>query len=210
MLIQIHDLPGTDINFPIASGDLRNIVKTVARFPRSYSHSLEITINDRDFDIVARNIILLLIALVVENVDEAVDCIIHLWCSALIRESNINILECRIYPLIEDVCRKVKDKTSGSLLGKTWTFGQRSLRVVLKKSSWVRLLSFVNKPAGLIAKQAHKIRATIALAESRRDYRDRYMCCVLPLQRIAFNKFQQDGLLLPFGFPRHEFKELNP
>ncbi|ODM16214.1 hypothetical protein SI65_08213 [Aspergillus cristatus] len=66
-----------------ASGDLRNIVKTVARLPRSYSHSLEITINDRDFEIVARNIILLLIALVVEKVDEAVDCIIHLWYSAL-------------------------------------------------------------------------------------------------------------------------------
>ncbi|RJE17186.1 hypothetical protein PHISCL_10477, partial [Aspergillus sclerotialis] len=84
------------------SGDLRNVIKTVARLPISYSRSLEITINDREFDIVARNIILLLIALVVENVDEAVECVIHVWYSALVRESDIDILHCRIRPLIED------------------------------------------------------------------------------------------------------------
>lgn len=108
---------------------------------------------------------MLLIALVAEEVDEAVDCIIHLWYSAPVRESDIDILECRFRLLIEDVCKKVKDNTSGSLLGKTWIFGQRSLRVVLENSSWVHLLSLVNKPAGLTVEQAHKIRATIALAE---------------------------------------------
>lgn len=159
---------------------------------------------------MARNIILLLITLVVENVDEAVDCMIHLWYSTLVRESDIGILESRVRPLIDDVCQKVKNKAPGSLLAKTWTFGLRSLRVVLEKSSWDHLLSFTNKPAGLTAEQALKIRATNALAKSRIDYRDRYMCCLSPLQRIAFNKFRQDGLLLPFGFPRREFNQPNP
>ena len=196
--------------FPIASGDLRNVIKTVAGLPSTYNHSLDITLNDRDFDIVARNLILLLIALTVEQVDEAVDCILHLWYSALVRESDIDILQRHIRPLIEDVCGKIKDKTSGGLFGKTWTFRQRSLRVVLEKSSWVRLLSFVNKPMGLTAEQALKVRAATTLADSRRDYRDRYMCRLPPLRRIAFTKFRQDGLLLPFGHPRHEFREPNP
>jgi hypothetical protein len=159
---------------------------------------------------VARNVILLLIALVVEKVDEAVDCIIHLWYSAFVRESDIDLLQHRIRPLIESVCRKIEDKTPESLLGKTWTFGQHSLRVVLEKSSWDRLLSFVDVPASLTAERAHEIRAAITLAESRKDYRDRYMYSQSPFHRIALNKFREDGLLLPFGSPRHEFREPNP
>jgi hypothetical protein len=89
---------------------------TIVRLPSSYSHSIEITMNDRDLDIVARNIIMLLIALTIEEVDEAVDCIIHVWYSALVRQSDIVILQGRIRPLIEDVCKKIKDKTSGRLL----------------------------------------------------------------------------------------------
>ena len=48
--------------------------------------------NDRDLDIVARNVILLLIVLVVENIDEAVDCIIHICYSALVRKSDMDLL----------------------------------------------------------------------------------------------------------------------
>ncbi|KAJ5674949.1 uncharacterized protein N7477_004883 [Penicillium maclennaniae] len=117
--------------------------------------------------IVARNVFLLLIGLVVENPDEAVHSIIHLWYSALVRESNIDILHTRIRPLIQDICMKIKHKPSKILLANT-------------------------------------------LAHSRRDRRDRYMTCLPPSERIAFHKFRQNGLLLPFGFPRHDFTEPNP
>lgn len=69
----------------VASGDLRNVAKTIAQIPSSYNQPVDVTINDRDLDIVARNAIMLLIALVVDNIDEAVDCMIHIWYSALIR-----------------------------------------------------------------------------------------------------------------------------
>ncbi|KAF7175088.1 hypothetical protein CNMCM7691_006492 [Aspergillus felis] len=193
-----------------ASGDLRNIVKTIAQLPSSYSQPLELTINDRDFETVAHNVILLLIALIVEEVDEAVDCIIHLWYSAFVRESDVDLLRHRIRPLIEDVCNKIKDKKPESLLAKTWTFGRHSLRVILERSSWDRLLTFLDPPASLTADRALEVRAAITLAESRKDYRDRYMYCQSPSHRIAFNKFREDGLLLPFGSSRHEFREPNP
>lgn len=159
---------------------------------------------------MARNLILLLVGLVVEDPEEAVHSIIHLWYSALVRESDIDILHNRIRPLIQDICEKIKNKPSTTLLGKTWTFGTRSLRLVLEQSSWNHLLTFFDKPAGLTAEQAQSIRTANTLAHSRRDYRDRYMSCITPSQRISFNKFRQDGLLLPFGFPRHDFKEPNP
>lgn len=166
--------------------------------------------NDKDFDIVARNLILLLVALVVQDSDEAIDCIIHLWYSALVHKSDIDILNNQIRPLIQDICEKVKNKSPKTVLGKTWKFGTRSLRIVLEQSSWTRLLSFFDKPDGLTAEKACKIRADNTLAHSRRDYRDRYMIYLPPSQRIPFHKFRQDGLLLPFGFPRHEFTEPNP
>ncbi|KAL3461958.1 hypothetical protein BJX64DRAFT_288910 [Aspergillus heterothallicus] len=193
-----------------ASGDLRHVVKSIAELPSSYRGSMEITLNDRDFDIVARNIILLLIATVVEDVDTASDCMIHLWYSALVRESDFNILQQHVRPVIMDVCRKISDRPSGTLLAKTWTFGQSSIRVVLEKSTWDRLLSFLDVPVGLDAHQAQGVRRNITLAESRKDYRDRYMCCIPNRERLSFSRFREDGILLPFGFPRHEFVVPNP
>lgn len=120
---------------------LRNVAKTIAQIPSSYDQSVDVTMNDRDLDAVVRNAIMLVIALVVDNIDEAIDCMIHVWYSALIRRSDLNILQQQIRPLMESVCEKIKNKAPGGLLGKTWTFGQRSLRLVLEKSSWDRLFS---------------------------------------------------------------------
>jgi hypothetical protein len=99
-----------------ASGDLRNVVKTLAMLPSGYNHNMEIVINDRDLDIVTRNLILLLIAMVVEDVDEAAECIIHIWYSSHIRESDLDILQHRIQPLVNAVCEKIKHKPSKQAL----------------------------------------------------------------------------------------------
>lgn len=166
--------------------------------------------NDFDLDIVARNVIMLLIALTVDNIDEAADCIIHIWYSALIRKSDLDILQQRVRPLIEDVCEKIKNKIPGTILAKTWRFGQRSMRLVLERSSWDNLLFYMNIPEGLTIERANQIRTAVTLAESRKDYRDRHLLLQSRSHRIAKNRYWTDGLLLPFGSPRHEFKEPNP
>ncbi|KAK4237717.1 hypothetical protein C8A03DRAFT_44438 [Achaetomium macrosporum] len=178
-----------------ASGDLRNAVKTIAQLPNSYSGSVEVTMNDRDLDVVARNVIALLIALVVDNIEEAVDCIIHVWYSALIRKSDLDILQQRIHPLIKSVCEKTKGKPPSSLLA---------------KSSWDRLLSFTDVPAGLTVERAQRIRTAVTLAESRKDYRDRHLLFQSSSHRIAKKRFWEDGLLLPFGSRRNDFQGPNP
>jgi hypothetical protein len=101
----------------VASGDLRNVVKTIAQVPDGYTMPIEVTINDNDLDVVARNAIILLIALVSDNADEAVDCIIHVWYSALIRKSDLDMLQQKVRPLIESACEKIKDKDMNSLAG---------------------------------------------------------------------------------------------
>ncbi|PKK48400.1 hypothetical protein CI102_8134 [Trichoderma harzianum] len=170
-----------------ASGDLRNVVKTIAQVPDGYTKPIEVTINDNDLDVVARNAIILLIALVSDNADEAVDCIIHVWYSALIRKSDLDMLQ-----------------------QKTWRFEKGSLRLVLPKSFWDRLLAYVSIPEGLTADQASCIRTAVTLARSKRDYLDLHLIFQSPSRRVAKQRFRQDGLLLPFGAPRHEFQEPNP
>ncbi|EXK76747.1 hypothetical protein FOQG_18522 [Fusarium oxysporum f. sp. raphani 54005] len=193
-----------------ASGDLRNLVKTMAQLPASYNQPINITMNDRDLDIVARNTIMLFVALTAESQDETIDCMTHIWYSALIRKLDLDILNQRVRPLIEKVCDKIRDKPANSVLGKTWTFGQRSLRLVLEKSSWDRLLSFIEIPGGLTAEKANEIRTAVTLAESRVDYRDRFFLFLPSSHRVARYRFRQDGLLLPFGASRNEFQQPNP
>ncbi|KAK2680664.1 hypothetical protein RAB80_002457 [Fusarium oxysporum f. sp. vasinfectum] len=111
----------------VASGDLRNVVQTITQLPPSYEQPVEIIMNDHEFDVVTRNVIILLLALTADDRDEAVDCILHIWYSSFIRKSHVDILKQRIQPLIQSACDKVKDKPTKRILGKTWTFEKRSV-----------------------------------------------------------------------------------
>lgn len=166
--------------------------------------------NDRDLDIVARNAILLLIALVVEDFDASANCVIHVWYSAFLRKSDLDVLQQRIRPLIEEVCHKLTAKAADKLLAKTWTYGQRSVRLVLQKSAWDALLAFTDKPKDLTMEQARKLRTNVTLAEDRMDFRDRHLWLQTPSHWVAMVQFRETGLLLPFGASHVDFWQPNP
>lgn len=193
-----------------ASGDLRNVVKTIACIPTSYSNKVCVTLNDRDLDIVARNVILLLIALTCEDTAQAVDCMLHVWYSALIRGKHFDILSNHVRPLIQDVNTKIKNKAAGVVLGKTWTFGTRTLRLVLSKEDWSAILSCLEIPDGLSAEKPNDIRTAVTTAPSRIDFRERRMTALPPAHRVCANRFHEDGTLLPFGCSRDDFNTPNP
>jgi hypothetical protein len=194
----------------LASGDLRNVIKTIASIPEGYCKPITMTINDRDFDIVARNVIILLATLVAQDINLAVDCMIHIWYSVLVPKSVTDFLKTSIYPLIETICKKIENKKPESVLGKTWTFGSRSLRLVLPKEKWTSLLSYFEVPDGLSPGKARDVRAAIAMAEERRDYRERNMILQPPAHRICVIRYREDGILLPFGNCRDQFDIPNP
>lgn len=93
-------------------------MKTLPSIPRQYSNQIPVVIKDRDFAMVARNEILLLVALVVEDQDEAVDCLLHVWYSAFVRQSDLNLLSDRIRGLIQDVYVKIANETAETVLRK--------------------------------------------------------------------------------------------
>lgn len=192
-----------------ASGDLRNVISTLAELPTTFNGNCSIMINDRDFDIVARNVILLLTALHFGR-EVAIPTILHLWYSALITEEMYRALRDDILPLIQEVCSKIREKPLASLQAKTWKYGTRSVRLVLQKEQWDRLPSYLEVPSGLSAAQAHQIRIATMLAPERRDYIDRAMFTRPPAMRVCTTRFREDGILLPFGSPRTNFNTPNP
>ncbi|KAK5122415.1 hypothetical protein LTR85_003999 [Meristemomyces frigidus] len=189
-----------------ASGDARNVIKTITSMPKDHGETVHTRINDRDFDIVARNAIILLIALTIEDISQAVECMIHVRWTWM----DMDVLRDRIRPLIEDVCTKVAGKTSGTMLGKTWTFGKASLRLVLTKEQWPALLAYFETPEDLSPERAQRIRTNVTLADSRRDYRERRMIGQVPAHRVCHNRFRDDGILLLFGHHRNPHIAPNP
>ncbi|KAM0520656.1 hypothetical protein ACHAPE_003053 [Trichoderma viride] len=167
-------------------------------------------LNDRDPEIVIRNAILLLISLTVEETKEAVDCMIHIWYSAFIKKSHLDILQGKIRALVAGVVQKIENKPMKSLQAKSWSFGSRTLRLVLTKEIWCKLLERLDVPVNLTVQKAHQIRTAVTLAPSRIDYRERRYMCLLPAHRLGQERYRTDGLLLPFGASRAKFDTPNP
>ena len=166
-------------------------------------------VNDKDSDIVARNAILLLIALHFSP-EEATPMMLHMWYSALVPAQMLESLRDNVLPLIQDVCNKIQAKPAQSLLSKIWTYGTRSLRLILTKEQWNHLLPYFEIPDGLSAAQAQVIRLSTTLAPERKDYLERALLSQPPAWRVCTMKFRKDGILLPFGSFRQDHDSPNP
>ncbi|RDW81293.1 uncharacterized protein DSM5745_04850 [Aspergillus mulundensis] len=197
-----------------ASGDLRNLVKTIGQLPDTYRGSLEITLNDRDIDVVARNLILIYIAIAGNHLASSIDSIIHIWYSALVRELELIILHHKLRPMVQAACSEIKNNPyydePRSTFARTWGIGKYSLKLWLNKPSWNSLLSRLDVPLGLTAERAQQMRTASLVNPAAVDYFERFMCLQPPSHRVASKKFQYDGLLLPFGSSRQEFQVPNP
>lgn len=189
---------------------MRNAIVSVTSLPLGYRGPITLVLNDRDIDIVARNVIFLLVFFVEENAAVAAEHVVHIWYSALIPETCSDMLHDKLKPLVQDVCDKIAHKPGSALLGKTWKFGDSSLRVVLTRDNWFSLLPYFDIPQGLSQNTAQQVRRGVMSAEERVDYVDRalYMCS--PPARLAMAKFRNNGILLPFGKLHDGFTVPNP
>lgn len=162
-----------------------------------------------DFDIVARNIVMLLLTLNISDEQEAAETVLHVWYSAFIRPADYQRVQ-DLRSLIEDVCNKIAGRASGSFQAKTFAFGSCSVRVVLKKEDWTLLLTFLCVPQGLTTSQARGVRLAVTTAPHRVDYRHRGLALQKPEHRICRERFREDGILLPFSQSRDDFTIPNP
>lgn len=185
-------------------------MKTIINLPDAFTSKLRITVNDWEFDVAARNIILLLSCLVSPTEDEAVDCMIHLWYSSLITKKHADFLGTHVYPLIDDVCQKVQLKNPINIQAKTFSFGSRSLRIGLKLGEWVALRSIFLTPNNLTAAQAQQIRRDDLRAPEVQLMREGKMFMQAPTQRMCDELFRNEGILLPHGWSQADHDQPNP
>ncbi|KAK7973521.1 trehalose-phosphatase [Apiospora saccharicola] len=162
-------------------------------------------VNDRDLDMVARNLLLL----VKKDPLIAAQNIVHLWYSAFITPTLMNTLKMEIEPLIHAVCAKVEHRCDIALHSKTIETPRGTPRVLLKKQSWNALLDYTKVPDVTVAK-AQEVRRAVMLAPSRIDYRERAYFQEDPPMRFGAHKFREQGILLPMGASSEAFTVPNP
>ena len=198
---------------------MRNLVKTISELPDLFAQRIEATLNDREFHIVARNAIMLLFSLTALEGPSTLpggfsepEALIHIWYSASLPNDILTQIVLRVKPLLTDVCGQISAEAGGKIVEKTWQFSQnKSLRLVLRKEEWFRLVALCEASADLTQHKAFQTRTATTLAPERRDYRDRwYFKDATPSIRLSKQKFREDGLLLPFGHNRLGFDQPNP
>ncbi|EEA24163.1 hypothetical protein TMatcc_007239 [Talaromyces marneffei ATCC 18224] len=206
-LLQLADNEGSNTTQDLhlllaASGDPRNFIKTITCLPDEYQGHIHVDINDRDETVVARNLLIILIALNFP-VETASDMILHVWYSAFLTESITQSIKDTILPIIQNVLAK-------GTLGATWTYHSTKLSAELDRKTWDLLLAYCQGNHTISFEDATRLRKSVTLGPSRQDYRDRAMFALPPSWRVAKAKFRADGILLPFGASSGDFKVPNP
>lgn len=115
-----------------ASGDLRNIITTITKLPAEYGGECIVVVNDIEFVVVARNILMLLISVIYEP-ESATPMIIHLWYSALLPRCMVQVIHDAIVPMIEKACETMADVPHDQLHSHTFEVEGRKLCVTLPK-----------------------------------------------------------------------------
>jgi hypothetical protein len=185
-------------------------VKTFAALPRSYEGKLTVTINDHDPHTLARNVIICLLAASDIDGEGVSECIVHLWYSALIRQTDLDLITTHVLPMVQAVCTSIKDKSDGSLHAKTWQLGKCSLRAVLTKGAWQLLLSCLTVRPELTLEKAQALRLAVTDSPRFQDDRDRVAVRQMPQHRVSKHRLNKDGIVLPFGHSREAFVIPNP
>ncbi|KAI0515446.1 hypothetical protein F5B22DRAFT_636473 [Xylaria bambusicola] len=178
--------------------------------PQNYKSPLCIVINDFELDVVARNLIFILIIFMEEDANAAAEFMLHVWYSVLVTESCYTLLQKKLKPLINDVCNEISGRPLKSLQAKTWHFGSSSLRLVLARQAWMKLLSYLDVPDAMTKETAHAVHQAVVSAPSRIDYVDRAVLLRSPTLGLGMIKYRNDGILIPFGQSRKAFVKPNP
>ncbi|KAK0202289.1 hypothetical protein DFS33DRAFT_1434619 [Desarmillaria ectypa] len=118
----VADIRNRDLSMAfLASGDFRNVIRTINELPEDYAGTIKIVLNDFNPIVVCRNFIILSILGIVEDVEEAAEHALHLWYSIfqpLFYETRV------LFPVIESQILQHLDGTSAQLTPSTTIFDE--------------------------------------------------------------------------------------
>ncbi|KAL8792020.1 MAG: hypothetical protein Q9195_005361 [Heterodermia aff. obscurata] len=190
-----------------ASGDLRNMICSVNGLSNSYKGTCAIVLNDKNYNVVARNITMLLLAAHLPPLDAA-ELILHVWYSGRLSQGMLDAIKKYVKEAVAEVVAKIKGKSDNVMQSKKWTYGDVEMRVCLYKPQWNTLLQILE--AKHEVQKTEQERQKIVLAPSRIDYRDRELYKLSGPRRLCTTKFRETGVLAPFGSCLEQFNCSNP
>ncbi|KAG6377511.1 hypothetical protein JVT61DRAFT_15319 [Boletus reticuloceps] len=177
-------------NLPCASGDLRNVVRTVNALGSDYTGRLQILLNDTSKTVVSRNIVLLFILGMMSNEAVAADIALHFWYSVFLPE------ECRlrILAVLVLILEHYTDKTEPLSV----SLGRRAKLTCLVPGEITDQLLYTAGPT-LSTSQARDEYERVYTSPARLDARNRVHAGVKPCHSLAFMAFWRSGVVLPFS-----------
>ncbi|KAF8842965.1 hypothetical protein BDN67DRAFT_278960 [Paxillus ammoniavirescens] len=174
----------------VASGDLRDVVRTVNALGSDYAGHLDIFLNENLHSVVSRNIMLLLLLGATPNEVVAADITLHFWCSVFLPDEY----RLRILAMIVSVLQLQTDKGQPLVVN----LGQRSKLTCLVPQEIMDHLLYTAGPT-VSTTQARDEYERMRTTPARLDSRDRTIVGLKPSHRLAFLEFWRSGLVLPFG-----------
>ncbi|KAI0046116.1 hypothetical protein FA95DRAFT_1494462, partial [Auriscalpium vulgare] len=184
----------------VASGDLRNIVRTLNELPTDHSGKITILVNDGEPYVLLRNILLLLILGKVPDKQKAADVALHFWYSALLPSDYGKFLR----NLCEELLLSTVANGGSVALPLSAT---SSLRGYLSRECLGLLARMMRSQ--YTAKDVLKEVKRVRFPPGRVDRRDRYIWLLEPSHRLSSLRFRRSGVLLPFGASSFDFNYPN-
>ncbi|KAF9543453.1 hypothetical protein CPC08DRAFT_823704 [Agrocybe pediades] len=186
----------------VASGDLRNVVRTVNELPEDYSGKLTIVLNDREPIITLRNVLLLMVLGADKKNIEAADTALHLWASAYIQASHRLNIDKSLLELTQAIKR---DGTHIQL-----RLGDNSdLSLTTESDDFLETTRSYTREAELDLDQANAELRRIRFEPTRRDRHHRNYLRLNPSHRLACLEYRRFGIVLPFGAANNNFNTAN-
>lgn len=137
-----------------------------------------------------------------------IDTIIHVWYSAFLTRDIVQYLEEKIQPLLEQVRHHLDGKALDTEIIHTWEFsGGSYLSLALPVVRWNYVINSLKTPPALSYQVAKARMQHVTLDPRKRDAREYHYSKMTdsPHLRMAYQKFLEDGMLLPFGHSRLDF-----
>ncbi|KAG8952323.1 hypothetical protein FRC04_004751 [Tulasnella sp. 424] len=187
-----------------ASGDLRNVIKTVNGLPQDYRGHLTLVINDLHPQVAIRNVVLLCMLLDPSGPsDELIaEVVLHALYSTRLTESQASFVQFWM-DRINMTARGPLNLFDGHM-----EFGSQCELAWLYPGPVAALLYLIRN-ATYTTSQAEADRHRIMLSPQRIDYRERYCSTLRPRHRLGFTYWRETGLLLPIGQPVDSFNTAN-
>ena len=180
---------------------------SINSLPTAYNGTCSSVLNDKNMNIVARNIVMLLVSAQLSPL-EAAELNLHIWYSARLTKGMLAAIDKYAREPVADIVAKIKDRNDDVIQSKTWTFGTAEISLRFYKPQWTTLLQILEAKHDV--KKTEKERRKIVLAPSRIDYRDRELYTLPSFARMCSTKFRERGVLAPFGSALDDFDCPNP